>query len=93
MIDVGRRLDKAETEGIRAVAESLRKLGALEHATEMYRKLGEERSVVVLHVEACNWSEAFALAERHPEYVDLVYVPYAQWLAENDKFIEAQKGL
>ncbi|XP_075229721.1 intraflagellar transport protein Oseg1 isoform X2 [Lycorma delicatula] len=92
LVDVGRRLDKAETEGIRAVAESLRKLGALEHATEMYRKLGEERSVVVLHVEARNWSEAFSLADRHPEYVDLVYVPYAQWLAENDKFIEAQKA-
>ena len=91
-MEVGRHLDKAETEGVRAVAEYLRCLGQLDYATEMYRKLGEERSIVVLHVEARHWTEAFALVDRHSEYSDLVYVPYAQWLAENDKFIEAQKG-
>ena len=36
--------------------------------------------------------QAFALAEKHTEYKDDVFVPYAQWLAENDKFEEAQKG-
>ena len=37
-------------------------------------------------------NQAFALVEKNPEYKDEVYVPYAQWLAENDKFEEAQKG-
>lgn len=89
---MGRKLDKADREGIQLVAQHLQRLGALNFATEMYRKLGEEKSVVLLHVEARDWKEAFALAERHPEYKDLVYVPYAQWLAENDKFVEAQKA-
>lgn len=92
LLDVGRKLDKADREGIQLVAQHLQRLGALNFATEMYRKLGEEKSVVLLHVEARDWKEAFALAERHPEFKDLVYVPYAQWLAENDKFVEAQKA-
>lgn len=89
---MGRKLDRADREGIELVARHLQRLGALSFATEMYRKLGEEKSIILLHVEAKDWKEAFALAERHPQYKDLVYAPYARWLAENDRFVEAQKG-
>lgn len=37
--------------------------------------------------------QAFTLAEKHTEYKEEVYVPYAQWLAENDKFDDAQEGM
>ncbi|XP_049859178.1 intraflagellar transport protein 122 homolog [Schistocerca gregaria] len=92
LVDVGRRLDKADQDGIRQIAEHLQRLGQLSYATEMFRKLGDEKSIVLLYVEAQDWKEAFLLAEKQPEYRDLVYVPYAQWLAENDRFAEAQKA-
>jgi intraflagellar transport protein 122 len=74
------------------VAEGLHANSQIKLATEMYRKLGEEASVIGLHVEAKNWTEAFSLAQKLPQYKHLVYIPYAEWLAENDKFVEAQKG-
>lgn len=92
LVDVGRRLDKADQDGIGLIAQHLCRLKQLSYATEMYRKLGDEKSIVQLYVQAREWKEAFSLIESHPEFNDLVYVQYAQWLAESDKFAEAQRG-
>ena len=43
-------------------------------------------------MEAKEWDEAFALAEKYPEHREHIYVPYAKWLAESDKFVEAQRA-
>ena len=32
------------------------------------------------------------MAETYPEHREQIYVPYAKWLAESDKFVEAQKA-
>ena len=37
--------------------------------------------------------QAFAQVEKHTEYKNEVYIPYSQWLAENDRFEEAQQGM
>lgn len=59
----------------------------------LFRKMGEMQSVVELYVEVQDWEEAFLWADKHPEYRQLVYVPYATSLAEQDKFLQAQKGM
>ncbi|XP_063797290.1 intraflagellar transport protein 122 homolog isoform X2 [Pseudophryne corroboree] len=92
LIDIARKLDKAEREPLLKCAYYFQKLQHHGYAAETYMKIGDLRALVLLHVETQHWEEAFALAEKYPEYKDEVYVPYAQWLAENDRFEEAQKA-
>lgn len=74
------------------VAFNLKRLKALPLAAEVFKKLGNEAEVVQLHVEAHDWSEAFHLAAEMPDILPNVYYQHAQWLAENDQFIEAHEG-
>ncbi|XP_008073019.1 intraflagellar transport protein 122 homolog isoform X3 [Carlito syrichta] len=92
LIDIARKLDKAEREPLLLCARYFKKLNNPGYAAETYLKIGDLKSLVQLHVETQRWDEAFALGEKHPEFKDDIYVPYAQWLAENDRFEEAQKA-
>ena len=92
LIDTGRKLDKADTEPLTAVGEFLRQLGSLQYAQEIFRKKGDFRAVVRLYVEAGEWKEAFQLADQHPEFKEDIFVPYAKFLAESDRFVEAQRA-
>ncbi|XP_064447979.1 intraflagellar transport protein 122 homolog isoform X4 [Mirounga angustirostris] len=92
LIDIARKLDKAEREPLLMCAYYFKKLDNPGYAAETYLKIGDLKSLVQLHVETQRWDEAFALGEKHPEFKDDIYVPYAQWLAENDRFEEAQKA-
>ncbi|XP_031977084.1 intraflagellar transport protein 122 homolog isoform X2 [Corvus moneduloides] len=92
LIEIARKLDKAEREPLAKCAFYFKQLDNPGHAAETYMKVGDLKALIQLHVETHHWEEAFALSEKHPEFKDEVYVPYAQWLAENDRFEEAQKA-
>nr|KAF6335234.1 intraflagellar transport 122 [Pipistrellus kuhlii] len=92
LIDIARKLDKAEREPLLMCAHYFKKLDNPGYAAETYQKIGDLKSLVQLHVETQHWDEAFALGEKHPEFKEDIYMPYAQWLAENDRFEEAQKA-
>ncbi|XP_072790914.1 intraflagellar transport protein 122 homolog isoform X1 [Taeniopygia guttata] len=92
LIEIARKLDKAEREPLAKCAFYFKQLDNPGYAAETYMKVGDLKALVQLHVETHCWEEAFALSEKHPEFKDEVYVPYAQWLAESDRFEEAQKA-
>jgi len=90
LVDVCRQLPKSETQCIRACGQFFRKNGVHAYAKEAYLKIGDLKALMQLNVEMLKWEEAFALLEGHPEYAEEVYLPYAEWLALNDRFDEAQ---
>ncbi|XP_074646999.1 intraflagellar transport protein 122 homolog [Tubulanus polymorphus] len=92
LIDVARKLDKADREPLTMCALYLKKLEQFSYAAECYAKMGDTKALLLLYIEARNWDEAFQLAEKYHEYKNDVYIPYAQWLAENDRFEDAQQA-
>lgn len=54
--------------------------------------MGNIEKIIDLFVMSEEWDEAFVWVEKHPEFKEIVYVPYARSLAEQDKFLQAQNG-
>ncbi|XP_067933831.1 intraflagellar transport protein 122 homolog isoform X2 [Watersipora subatra] len=92
MVDLARKLDKADREALSRCAVWLQQLNQPVYAAECLAKMGDTNSLVNLHVATGQWEEAFALAKKHSEFKTQVYIPYARWLAESDKFEEAQQA-
>lgn len=89
---MARKVDKADREALARCAVWLQQLNQYIYASECLAKMGDTKSLIKLHVDTQHWEEAFTLAKKHPEYKTQVYIPYARWLAESDKFEEAQQG-
>ena len=60
------------------------------YASQALLKLNDQKGLMVLHVEMHKWEEAIALVKKHPEFADMLYLPYADFLSSNDQFEEAQ---
>lgn len=62
------------------------------YAKQAILKLGDIKALMALHIEFHQWEEALAQLKTHPQFADKVYLPYADWLAANDRFEEAQEA-
>ncbi|XP_049885903.1 intraflagellar transport protein 122 homolog [Pectinophora gossypiella] len=92
LIELARKLDKGSSESLRHVAEALVAAGEPATAADVYQRLGDYKHVAQLAVQAGEWSRAFQLAREHAECRREVYLPYAHRMAQESKFIEAQKA-
>ena len=57
LIDIARKLDKAEREPLLMCAHFFKKLDNPGYAAETYLKIGDLKSLVQLHVETQRWDE------------------------------------
>ncbi|KAJ3115409.1 hypothetical protein HK098_006954, partial [Nowakowskiella sp. JEL0407] len=90
LIQIARKLNKSETKALQKCVMYFRHHNHTEYAIETLVKLGDVPSLLQLYVEMQNWDDAFRVTELHPEYQREMYVPYADWLATKDRFVEAQ---
>lgn len=86
------QLDRGDHENLTLCAEFLVKHKQYFNACEVYKKIGDVQKLAEIYVKSFQWEEAFNLVTLYPDLKEQVYVPYATWLAENDRFLEAQQG-
>ncbi|XP_063892911.1 intraflagellar transport protein 122 homolog [Helicoverpa armigera] len=92
LIELARKLDKGSSGSLRYVAEALVKAGEPATAADVYQRLGDYIKVAQLAVAAGEWSRAFNLAREHAECKREVYLPYAHRMAQENRFVDAQKA-
>jgi intraflagellar transport protein 122 len=92
LMEVARSLNRTQSDELSLCAHYFKDHGHYAYAADIYTRMNDVKSLIDLHVEARHWEEAFDLVEEHPKFKDAIYMPYATWLVENDRFDEAQKA-
>ena len=93
LVDASRKLDTDEgAETLRSIADHLHRLGAFSQACDILRRLNDYPRLAGMLVSSASWTEALALSKQHPSLRKEVYLPYARWLAEQERFVESQQG-
>uniref|UniRef100_A0A0K0CXY7 Vps16_C domain-containing protein n=1 Tax=Angiostrongylus cantonensis TaxID=6313 RepID=A0A0K0CXY7_ANGCA len=86
------KLDHSDVSSQRRLAAYFVRKSEFSLAARIYGKINDIRALIEMYVAAEHWTDAFAIADRYPNFVEDVYLPYARYLAERDQFEEAQKG-
>ncbi|CDS40401.1 intraflagellar transport protein 122 [Echinococcus multilocularis] len=90
LLEISRKIDKGDRISLDLCAKKLAHFGEYAFAADCYARMGDIGSQVDILIKAGKWNELLSLVQEYPEFTRRVYLPYAQWLAENDDFEEAQ---
>ena len=90
LMSIVRILTKAHYNEMNACVEWFKKAGKKEFVMETLSKLGDISQLLQHLIQLNQWDEAFILIETHPQFASKLYLPYADWLASQFKFSEAQ---
>lgn len=66
LIDLARKLDKADRESLTKCAMYLGKMEQYFYAAEVYNKMGDHKALINLHVEAKHWEHVSCLNMNSP---------------------------
>ncbi|KND02004.1 uncharacterized protein SPPG_02510 [Spizellomyces punctatus DAOM BR117] len=92
LIEVARKVSNSDTKALSRCVYFFRKHNHHAYAAETLVKMGDIAHLLNLHIELQHWEDAFKLAETHPEFTEQIYLPYANWLATNGHYVEAQEN-
>jgi len=87
MIDVVRNIPKSEVEVLKLCGKFYSDSDEDSYAKEVYVKLDDFSNLMQLYIRKENWVDATRLADEHEGKFDKsVFLPYAEWLAVQDRF-------
>lgn len=91
LIEVARQIPKSNRELLMVCANYFETNHNDDFAFEIYSKLADINMMMKIHIKKQEWDQAFILAnENEGQFSQEVFLPYAKWLVENDRFDEAQ---
>lgn len=91
LIDLVRKLSKADQKELEACLAVFHQDPAHKaFEIETLKKMGDMTRLLKVYVDANQWEDAFELTELHPAIAQGLFRPYADYLASQDKFSEAQ---
>eukprot|EP00927_Polykrikos_kofoidii_P071466 TRINITY_DN6772_c0_g1_i1.p1 TRINITY_DN6772_c0_g1~~TRINITY_DN6772_c0_g1_i1.p1 ORF type:complete len:1294 (+),score=238.21 TRINITY_DN6772_c0_g1_i1:115-3996(+) len=89
LIEVVRQIASTDTQLLQMSVKCFRQHQHYNFAKEAILKLGDAGQLISLHMESQRWDEAFQLCNQHPEFASQIYLPWAEYLAFNDRFDDA----
>ncbi|XP_064486563.1 intraflagellar transport protein 122 homolog isoform X2 [Ornithodoros turicata] len=93
LVELSQRIDRRDREALTRCAELLLQHGQPTLAADLYQRTGDNKALLKLYIDSACWEEALAMVEGQTEFQREVQSNYARWLAENDRFAEAQKEM
>ena len=54
--------------------------------------MGDLKSLMALHIELEKWEDALLLGKQNADLLEMVKLPYAEYLCKNDKYEEALRA-
>ncbi|CDW52620.1 intraflagellar transport protein 122 [Trichuris trichiura] len=92
LINLARQIPEGDVDLLRKIAQALRDDREYDLAADVYRKLENVNEFIEMKILSARWEEAFHVAKQHPEFESELYLRYADWLIERDRFEEASKA-
>lgn len=91
IVRIMRKLDKKQDEeSIKICIEYFTKIQDYNSGKEALLRLGDKKQLMLFHVKLEKWDEALMLSQTDYELKKTMLLPYAEWLAKNNRFEEAQ---
>lgn len=88
--NLARKISKLETRALFKCVEYLRESGEYSDLiVDILVKMGNIDELVNFYVQKEEWQDAFKIIELHPELIENVCLPYADWLIHHDKVEQA----
>ncbi|KAI8907280.1 WD40-repeat-containing domain protein [Gorgonomyces haynaldii] len=91
LIEIVRKISDEETKILEKCVYFFRKHANHVFALETLKKLKDIPNLLKLMMELNQWEEAFKVVDLSPQYSGMVHLPYGNWLAAHDRFVEAQE--